>query len=404
MENNESSTPKPAVAGTPSTSQGVGGPSPANPTGTASLREDLLARNIAMFGQGEVMPAEASRFPGFFQQMLEKFKIRCPNQIVGVKCDSESNLCVLVCHLDDQEQLNLTLKANPWFRQTVLTTWCSTVFVWFRVTGWRPHNCKLPGMLWISDGILPAVKIGGPELYPDGFPHKDFGTALRQIEFADLKWNPGLHEEFMLLRHEDESGRLLEVIDQRPVLNPTTAARFLIARLGLRYRFQTDGFTMTDAGGKTMSLTKRNLALTIQDWLNQKSDQAGLPPLPETMVEEVLAKIIKAVAIGPEEGLELFVSRCLSRRAGSSVTMAELLTEYERFSEARGVAQLPARKFYQAVTVSLRNRFGSAKSRDIRRQGAEGRVTDKAGFRNLSLKSDWSDASDASDASCGFAK
>ena len=35
--NNEPSDPKPAVNLTPPTSQGVGGPSPANPTGTANL-------------------------------------------------------------------------------------------------------------------------------------------------------------------------------------------------------------------------------------------------------------------------------------------------------------------------------------------------------------------------------
>jgi len=53
------------------------------------------------------------------------------------------------------------------------------------------------------------------------------------------------------------------------------------------------------------------------------------------MMEEVLAKAIKLVAIGPEEGLDLFVSRCLERRAGSSVTSLELLTAHQPRADYR---------------------------------------------------------------------
>lgn len=346
------------------------------------------------------MAYDASRFPDIFQKMVERLNTTCPNEVVGVECNSASNLCALVSPFGDVEGLRILLKDNMWLAHTVWTNWRGCFFIWVRVSGWRPQNCILPSCLWIADGILPAVEVAGPDYYYGGFPDTDYGSTIKQIKFSEIKWSPNLHEEFLLMRLEDEFGPLLQMSDQHPVLSLTTASRFIISRLGLRYRYQTDSFTMIDdVSGKPVILTKNRLAETIQGWLSKKAVAAGMPPLPEPMVAEVITTIIKRIAIGQEEGLKQFLNGCVSRQAGASVTMAELLAGYQRFCEDEGAALLPARKFYQAITASLRLRFGVAKSHDIGRRSPSGMETDKSGFRNISLKAERSDTSDASDVS-----
>ena len=66
------------------------------PNDTAVLSADLLARSVALFGQAEVMPYEPSRFPDYFQKLLERLKTTCQSDIVGVACNATTNLCALV--------------------------------------------------------------------------------------------------------------------------------------------------------------------------------------------------------------------------------------------------------------------------------------------------------------------
>lgn len=383
----------------PPTSQGVGGPSLINPASPVNLREDLLARAVTLFGKAEVMPYEVSRFPDIFQKTLERLKTTCRNEIVGVECNTTSNLCALVCAYEDADKIRTFINENPCVAHTAWTTWRSYIFIWANVTGWRPQNCILPGCLWISDGILPAVEVAGSDHYPNGFPDTEYGSAIKSVKFSDFKWHPNLHEEFMLLRLENESGPLLQVVDQRPVLNLITASRFVITRLGLRYFYQTDSFTMVDGDGNRTSLSTNSLTKVIEDWLVKRSAKVGISASPERMVSNVIAAILKQIAIGPEEGLRRYLNECVERRIGTSVTMAELLAGYQAHCDALGAARMPPRTFYQAVTVSVKQRFGVAKSHDIGRRSPGGKETDKSGFRNLSLNGNRLDTSDTSDTS-----
>jgi len=63
-------------------------------------------------------------------------------------------------------------------------------------------------------------------------------------------WRQELLHYFLLARRLQKTVRTVDNLMRRGIL---------------RYRFQTDSFTMTDAVGKMMSLAKRNLGITVQD-------------------------------------------------------------------------------------------------------------------------------------------
>ena len=267
----------------------------------------------------------------------------------------------------------------------------------------------------ITDGILPVVEFAGASAYTDGFPVTQFGRVVKEIEFTKFIWPPNLREEFLLMKLENQFGSLIIKNDPslRPVLNLATAARFLISRLNLRYRYQSDGFTMSADDGLA-DLARTDLAAVIQDWLAKKAAKAGIAAPGDEMTNAVIGEIVKITAISTQEGLRRFLDKCVERRAAESVTMAELLELYQKTCEDEGAAMLPARKFYREVTDACGRRFGTAKSHDIiRRRSLDGKETARSGFRNLSLKcnspdvsegSETSGTSEVTDASGGLAK
>jgi hypothetical protein len=378
----------------------------------AALRDDLLARSVALFGQAEAMSYRPSCFPDHFQKLVERLKPACANEIITVACNASSNLCALIGAFNDIDESQWLFKENPLLVSSACTTWRGILFIWLKMTGWRPPNCILPGgCMLITKGILPVVEIAEATAYPDGFPVTHFGRAVKQIEFAKFVWPPNLHEEFLLMKLESQQGLLIRTNNpsNRPVLNLATAARFFITRLNLRYLHQTDRFTMSDADGLA-GLARQDLSALIQDWLGKKTASAGIAAPGDAVVADVISEIIKITAIGAEEGLRRFLDQCVERRMGASTTMAQLLAAYQCTCEDQGAALLPARKFYKMVTDACRRRFGVAKSHDLRRSSLAGKETAKSGFRNLSLKcnssdtSDGSETSETSDASSGLAK
>jgi hypothetical protein len=391
----------------------AGGNETSVPNDAAVLSADLLARSVALFGQAEVMPYEPSRFPDYFQKLLERLKTTCQSDIVGVACNATTNLCALVLAFDNITESQWFVQENSWLISSMCTTWNNKMFlIWLKMTGWRPPNCILPGGgVLITNGILPAVEIAGAAAYSGGFPDEKYGKAIKQIEFTEFAWPPNLLEVFLLWKLESQFGPLIYTNDSsnRPVLNVATAARFFITRLNLRYLHQTDSFTLTDAEGLA-GLARQDLAALILDWLGKKTASAGIAAPGDAVVADVISEIIKITAIGAQEGLRRFLNKYVERRTAGSVTMAELLAAYQCTCEEEGAAMLPARKFYKEITDTCRRRYGVAKSHDIRRRSLAGKETAKSGFRNLSLKfnspdtPDASETSDTSDASSGLAK
>ena len=403
--NNEPNTTNPAVTNTPPTSQGVGGTPPTKSNGPVGLSDDLLARAVALFGKAEAMSCQATSLPGFVKKLFDD-EVGAPedyfHKFIGVTCDATTNLCAIVVPLAKLANLKLILKETHWLSSTVMTSWQKLAFIWFRVEGARPGNCKLPDCcLWISQGLLPAVANYGPHTYPHGFPVCNWGKIVKQIKFSEFKWHESLHEAFLLLQTEEKFGRLIQLdgLSNQPILNLPTASRFLIKRMELQFVFQTDGFIITDDSGKRVPRTREDMACVIEDWLSKKAATLGITRFDDTLVQGLINTIIKHIAIGEEEALRMFLSQCVERRPGSSVTMSEMCIAYQDYCNGLGAAVLPPRAFYRQVTVAIQQRLGVAKSHDIRRCGPDGKETAKAGYRNISFKRGSPDASDGSDAS-----
>ena len=106
-----------------------GGNETSVPKDAAVLRDDLLARSIALFGQAEVMPYQPSHFPDHFQKLVERLKPACANEIVTVACNATTNLCALIGAFNDIDESQWLFKENPWLTQSACTIWRGILFI-----------------------------------------------------------------------------------------------------------------------------------------------------------------------------------------------------------------------------------------------------------------------------------
>lgn len=193
----------------------------------------------------------------------------------------------------------------------------------------------------------------------------------------------------LLQRMEATHGKLFEQDAQcRVIFGDITAAHFFAELLGLSYAPHADTFTM-DAGGKTALLPKAKLNAIIADWLRVRAAAAGIPCLandsPAVLVIAQLKCVCVVEQLDEAEGLHLFLTERLERKAGASLTTSELFDAYREFCHARHAVPFPERRFLQRVTMAIREQFGLSKNHCVRRTDANGDVALKYGWRNLAL-------------------
>jgi hypothetical protein len=371
------------------------------PDNHLSLRNDLLSQAKKLFANAEVVRLDDGRIPVIFQQSVKQLKITCLNEIVGVSCGDNSNLCVIVASYDDTTLLAKILELNPELHKTVWTTWHRIIFIWLRITGWRPRNCALAGCLWIAAGIIPAVEVADATHYCNGFPVTDRGSTFMTIKFSDLKWPKILHEPFLLERLEGQYGQLFQTGPRRrESFSFQTAAQFFAATLRLKYSRRAESFTICSEAGEPTPVQTSTLTDFISEWLHAKVETAAVRfPAgdPVTSIITALKDICVIEKTDELNGLLNFLRERLERKAGSSLTTKEMFDHYLAYCKASGAAIYPERAFYKRLAVEMKYLYQACKAHDIKRSNQNGGSTDKYGFHHVAIKSIALEAADASE-------
>jgi len=358
------------------------------------LRDDLLNRANKLFGEATVVQLCDERFPDVFQDSMKELKITGrDDHLIAASCGTGSNLCAIVAAINNPTMIKKILELNPWLHDTAWTTWRGLVFIWVRLEeSWRPGNRALPGLLWIADGILPAVDIADATLYPRGFPVTHQGAAVLAVKFAGLNWSSEINELFLFEHMEALHGKLVQQAGPRKwVLNYMTAAAFLGEALFLAYDKNTDSFLMMPTGKSSPEpMSKIILYEAVSIWLK---DQAVKYPRSFPVgdhVKRIVSGIKECFAIErPDErkGLDQYLNERLERRPGSSLTTGELFDDYAAYCQSTGLAAFPQCVFLDKLTKAIREKFGLTKVHNVmRHHGDLGRMTARYGFNGLHIK------------------
>ena len=368
---------------------------------STQLRDDLLTRAAALFGPVEPVKMEAAGFPAAFQKLLKQSKTTCVNEIVAASC-SASNVCAIVVPFNDAAALREILTANPWLHETVWTTWQGILFIWFNVTGWRPRSCALPGFAWISEGVLPAVELAGPEFYPDGFPVKDKGGILKTVTFEQFSWAPEIHELFLREKMIRLHGQVFRTVPgHRVVVNVETVAQFAATLLGLQYSRREATFTTRYEPGTVKLLQKSALADLIAEWLNREAVKAGVKLPAGDPVAAIITRLEQRCAaefIDAAEGFRIFLRERIECKTGASLTTREAWAGYRGFCKQLGAICYPERAFYTHFAGAVKMLFGVCRAHDIERGQENGGIKSAYGYRNLAVRAAVAEPSEPSEA------
>lgn len=351
---------------------------------TDPRRLAVLSNVRTLFGEAVVARLDDARFPPVFKKSLRQLNIINFGEIVAAPCGG--GLCALVCSLDNLEPLNEFDRLNPGLNGTMRTVWNRLLFVWIRIKGWMPNNQELVGALWISAGSLPISNVDDTS----EFVVSAKGSAVKEINFLDLRWPGGAHDVFLLARMEAKHGAVFsDGPDGKIVFSLDTVVHFFAENLTLKYLKQCECFTINPPGCKPSLIDKAKLAKYISDWVITRAAAEDIHRMDENLESNLLVRLKQVCAvdpIDPADSLQMYLRTRLEQKYGGSVTTAELLADYKEFCNLHGGSAYPERLFYRRVTAAIREQLGICKNHCIPRQKPDGSPALRYGFKHLALK------------------
>jgi len=381
----------------PAVSQADGGVASAGRTDGKSVpptsqgpKDDLTARASAIFGDNLVkIGLEDKRIPLLVRQAFQGLEIADPGEFLSVPCGAPSDLCAVGLLLEEKSSYKEFRNNNPLLHKTVTTSWGELVFMWLRITGWRPANCHVPGAIWISSGLMPTIV---ERVTADSRWFQNTGNDIVTVQFADLNWSPEAAEVFQQLRIQDKHGSFVRQIGpRRRALNYTAVAHYLAELMSLAYDRNHDRFTFQRLGqSKQERLLPHDLNQAASIFLQHLAARNPDHFPPGDHLKPIVALLKRFCAVerpGETDGLQLYLNDRLEHRDGSDLTTGEIYDRYVEFCKATGVAMIPKFIFLDKLGTAVRTQFGMAKSHCVMRPHADGRLTARCGFKSLGFKS-----------------
>lgn len=362
------------------------------PPPAANPSDSLVAAASNLFGQAEVVKLNDDRFPTAFRRSIEKLKITTENPIVAVTANVETSLCAIGIAATNQNLYEKLLAINPWLDDTTWSRWYEIIFFWVRVTGWRPINRELPGMVWFSQGLLPVVDAVSQEQRVDTFPIPIRNKPPIVLKFDEIKWFPEIHEAFVLEHAEGLHGKLVQQVGPRKkIVNYQTAAVVMATVLGIIFDKNRNCFQYCPPGESEWKILPQiQLDVCIAKWLQCQaaSDPAAFPKGDHVKaVVRAIKEIYPIERPAEPEGLNEFLRRCVERRAGANLTTQEFYISYFESCKSTGALAYPECVFLDVLPKFIRETFGLTKVHNVMRHNPEkNKLTARCGFNGLGLR------------------
>jgi len=311
-----------------------------------------------------------------------------PWQVIGIECGAASQgLCAIV--FQTEQQLAEFIRDNPALADTLVTNWLESNFVLWLRSDWMPKIVSFDSISWVSEGVIP-VAAPGFELRHFVFRH----GHVAAVQFDRLKWPGELATHFQIVLLQALFGhRYRRVGRRKAVLNELFWAHFLAKRMELVYHVQREAFFRPRQDTQELEQVAHEQLVQLTA---QGLQQAAVLEPQQFPVSEINLPIIKrlvqqmkiAVAVntsGEKDALLQFVAQCVEVRKDSDVTVAEFRLANAQYCQKKNLPPYPKSVFERQLPEVLRQKFGVAKSHDLRRTSHDGTEHCHRGFRGLML-------------------